>query len=230
MSAVNKIMWTAVGVGTCGVVVGIGLMMTGDWLGRRDEEALKAAAPSQAVVSPAATRTPANAAPSQIASGGAKMSGGQKMVEALAKLSDGTLFSPPVQEVVARAAEAITVVSDQERLVDRQQIFDATKGNPLPLVFSQSKFVPHLEGARSGLRVASLADSPWAKKAGLEAGDVLTSVNGKPILDPRNMGEIAKDLLSASEVAITVQRAGQDVHLQYHMGSVVQALRNSGNP
>ena len=236
MRTMGKMIWATAGVGAFGVIVGVGLMMAGDWLGRRDEAALKTAA------SVLPSSISANVAPSQIVnvaertdwapSGDVKTIGDQKMmVEAFTNLNNGTLFYKPTQEVVAQAANAITVVSDQERLVDRRQIWEATKGgNPFLLVFSQSKLVPHISGAQSGLRVASMADSPWAQKAGLQAGDVLTAVNGKSVLDPRQMGEIAKELISAPEVAITVQRAGQEVSLRYHMGPSAQALRNSGNP
>jgi len=225
MRTLSKIVWATVGVGSIGALVGIGLMMAGDWLGRRDEAALRAVIPAPvAVTSPAHLPIPGPATEAIVA-----VEPPLNVADMLATFQRGV--SSPTGATLAQAAEAITVVSDEERVVDRQQVLEATDGQPFQLVLSQTKFIPHLDGAQSGLRVASVTDSPWAKKAGLEVGDVLTAVNGRPILDPLQMGEIAGELLNASDVAVTVQRAGQEVNLQYHMkGSPAQAPLSSPNP
>lgn len=134
--------------------------------------------------------------------------------DALAALP--TYFESPTAETVALASEAVTVVSEQERVIDRTRLFTATEGNPLRLL-SQGRVVPHLEGAQSGLQVTWLADSPWAEKVGVQMGDVVTAVNGKPVFDPLTLGEIATDLFSAPMVDLAIQRDGRDVTLHYQM-------------
>lgn len=214
MRAMSKMMWATVGVGTIGVIAGVGLMFAGDWLGRRDEQALQTAVP-------APTRTPRKAAqPAPAPSVVSPTVTPAKPEGILAEFQRDP--TSPTEAAIEQAAEAITVVSDQERLVDRQQIFKATDGHPFRLL-TQTPLVAYLAGSQSGLRVSSVADSPWAEKLGLEAGDVVTAVNGKPVLDPQQVGEITNELFSAPEVAVTVQRAGQEVHLQYHMGPSAQA-------
>jgi len=120
-------------------------------------------------------------------------------------------------EMVERASLAVTVVSEQERVVDRHQLVEATQGHPLQLL-SQIRFVPHREGPVSGLQVAALAAySPWTQKVGLKVDDVVTAINGKPVLDLHQLTAITNDLLNAPNVDLTVQRAGQEVRLQYQM-------------
>lgn len=210
MRTMGNMLWATVGVGAVGVGVGVGLMMAGDWLGRRDEEALRVAVPA-----PITQSAPEAGA------------GSEEVSRALTTLQKD--LETPSLEALALASQAVTVVSDQERLVNRQQILEAMQGNPFRLL-SQARLVPHLDGPRSGLRVASVTDSPWMEKVGVEAGDVVTAINGKPVLDPRKMGAIAGDLFSASEVAITIQRAGQEKRLQYHMQPTAQAPISQGSP
>jgi hypothetical protein len=133
-------------------------------------------------------------------------------------------------EVAARASEAVTVVSEQERVVDRQQIIEATEGNPFQLL-TQTPVVPHFQGTQSGFRIASVADSPWTRHLGVQAGDVITAINGKPVLDPRKLSDIASDLFTAANVEVTIQRDGQPLTLHYQMdSSTAQALMGQGSP
>jgi len=139
-------------------------------------------------------------------------------------------IEPPTPEALAQASEAITVVSAQDRVINRQQVFEALQDNPFQLL-SQSRFVPHLDGAASGLQVAWVADSPWMKKVGLEVGDVVTTINGKAVLDPRRLPEVAQDLFGASTVNVTILRDGHELTLHYQMESPpAQPLPLAGSP
>ena len=225
MRTMSKITWAIVGVSSVGVLVGVGLLLAGDWLGRRDEAALRAVMPAPVPVTSPAIPPAASTEKASIAT----INDSIDISDVLAKLQRGA--SDPANAAAAyQAAQAITVVSDEERVVDRQQILEATHGSPIGLLLSQARLVPHLDGSDSGLRIASKAEGPWGEKVGLEVGDIVTAVNGKPVIDPLQMGAIAKTLLSADEVAVTVHRAGQDVNLQYHMGPPAQAPLGSVNP
>lgn len=126
---------------------------------------------------------------------------------------------PMAQQAAQRAATAVVVVSEQERVVDRDRLHQALQGSLLPLL-AQGRVIPHLEGMKfNGLRVTWLADSPWTQTVGLRVGDVVTAVNGKPLLDPRQMAEIVRDFHEAPTVELTVQRGGRAVSLRYEMVS-----------
>lgn len=211
MRAMSKLMWATAGVGTIGVMAGVGLMFAGDWLGRRDERALQLA-----VTGP--LRTLSETAQTMI-----PLIPEQTLAEFQRHMGS------PTEPAIAQAAAAITVVSDQQRVVDRQQIVEATGGNPFTLL-SQTPMVPHLAGSQSGLRIASVADSPWVDKLGMEAGDVVTAINGDAVLDPRKMPNIARALLTAPEIDITLQRTGQEVTLHYSMESAARAPISPGSP
>lgn len=320
MRTIGKTIWMAVGVAGFGVIAGIGLMLVGDLLGRRDESALRMAVPAAVRASSAtAQQTPAPGVPSRAAQPAADAGSSPRFAEqeslpalklvgtmladdpnnSLAIFEDieqqtrttmrrgerigswalttierrWVLFTTPqggearleldgdtLQAVVAaqqtssvislaltklqellgalspeaaaNAAQAITVVSSEERIVNRRQVlqtFEAHNGNPLQLL-SQWHVVPHLDGAASGFQVTSVADSPLTEKAGLKVGDVVTSVNGKPVLDPRKLGEIANDFFTAPDVVLTLQRNGQPLTLHYQTESSLLPLMGQASP
>jgi len=120
----------------------------------------------------------------------------------------------PAPEQLREAAEGITVISEQDRVVDRKKVFEGTDHTWL----MQARFVPELEGTSlSGLRVAALADSPLTQKWGLRAGDVILSINGKPILDPSALRAIQGDFARAQSLDLNVRRNGQEMTLRYQM-------------
>jgi serine protease Do len=66
-----------------------------------------------------------------------------------------------------------------------------------------------LKEARGALVAEPQADGP-AAKAGIEAGDVISSVNGKDISDPRDLARTIGSLSPEAAVRITVIRSGQE--------------------
>ena len=65
---------------------------------------------------------------------------------------------------------------------------------------------PVSESSASGYRLGALADSPYLKQTGLQAGDVLLSVNGRPVGDVRqDQGEI-DNILAQGSARLEVQR------------------------
>lgn len=127
-------------------------------------------------------------------------------------------FEALPEAVVAQAAEAITVVSEQERIVDRDQLLDTIESKVQQLLLSAGRVLPHLDGrGLTGFRITRLNSSPFTAKLGFQVGDVITAVNGRRILDPRNIEDIFTAILSDPNVAVTLQRAGQPLTLHYQM-------------
>jgi type II secretory pathway component PulC len=134
------------------------------------------------------------------------------------------------EAAITQAAEAITVLSEQERIVDREQVLDTIQGKVPQLLLSLGRVLPHLDAGRlTGFRITRLASSPFAAKLGLQTGDIITTVNGRRILDPRNIEAIFTAILSDPDVEVTLQRAGQPFTLHYQMAPP-PTLRSQGSP
>ena len=77
------------------------------------------------------------------------------------------------------------------------------------LGISVSSLSPQLAeyfGARDGVLVSSVTDESAAAKAGIKAGDVITSFNGSPVDDPSDVRRRAADLQDGDEFTIGVMR------------------------
>ncbi|MSS20013.1 S1C family serine protease [Pseudoramibacter porci] len=59
-----------------------------------------------------------------------------------------------------------------------------------------------------GIAVLSVAPGSGAEKAGIAVGDVITSVDGKSVNNPREMAATLADMHPGSKTALTVHRAG----------------------
>ncbi len=67
------------------------------------------------------------------------------------------------------------------------------------------------------LIVKVMPDSP-AAKAGLKAGDVLTSVNGQAVTDPGTVQELVENSQIGSSLSVKVSRGGDAVNLNIEVG------------
>jgi serine protease Do len=61
-------------------------------------------------------------------------------------------------------------------------------------------------GTKEGVLVSSVTDNSAAAKAGVKAGDVITSVNGTTVNDPSDVRRRVTDLSDGDEFTITVMR------------------------
>ncbi|MFW6094324.1 MAG: type II secretion system protein N [Pseudomonadota bacterium] len=68
---------------------------------------------------------------------------------------------------------------------------------------------PVNEGQAEGYRVDELADSPYLRQTGLQRGDVILSVNGRPVGDLQQDRQELDDVLSQGSARIEVQRGGR---------------------
>ncbi|MEO7917113.1 MAG: type II secretion system protein GspC [Dokdonella sp.] len=94
--------------------------------------------------------------------------------------------------------------------VNWQQTLDQVQKNPAQ--FAQLAAPVIQDGKLLGLRVRGL-DPATMTKLGLEAGDLVTAVNGIAIDSPQRATEILSSVQNAASVRVTVQRNGQPVDL-----------------
>jgi len=74
-----------------------------------------------------------------------------------------------------------------------------------------------LPEARGAIIAGVLRGGP-ADKAGVKPGDVLTTINGAPVSDPRNMLNLVAALQPGSSAKMTVQRQSQSLEVQVTVG------------
>jgi S1-C subfamily serine protease len=69
-------------------------------------------------------------------------------------------------------------------------------------------------GAKQGVLVSSVAADSAAAKAGIKIGDVITSVNGKPIEDAGELRESLWDDEAATKATVGVVRGGKELSIE----------------
>lgn len=121
----------------------------------------------------------------------------------------------PSDTALAEAAQAIQVISETERRVNRDAAIRAVRGNPLRLIMPARGNLRWEAGRLRGVMVTELDTSPWTEKVGLQVGDVILTVNGKSVTDASKMSEIYRELVSAPTLEVGVERHGQPVMLRY---------------
>lgn len=76
-------------------------------------------------------------------------------------------------------------------------------------LLSEAGLRPRMEGDRvTGYSVTPRGDGALLRQAGLQAGDVLLSVNGQP-LTPERYAELADELARQPQITLTYQRGGE---------------------
>lgn len=68
---------------------------------------------------------------------------------------------------------------------------------------------PVTEGAAQGYRLGNLAQSPYLAQTGLQAGDVVLSVNGRPVGDVQQDKQQLDNILAQGSARIEVQRGAR---------------------
>jgi len=86
-----------------------------------------------------------------------------------------------------------------------------------------------LKAARGALVAEPQANSP-AARAGIEAGDVITAVNGKEVKDARELTRTISNMAPGATVKLTVTRNGQEKIINVTLGELPSERRVSVNP
>ena len=74
--------------------------------------------------------------------------------------------------------------------------------------------IPRIDGGRvTGLTVRAEGDGQVFRSTGLQEGDVITAIAGRPITGPGDLQALGSQLSSGGQVAVTVERGGRAVPL-----------------
>ena len=75
-------------------------------------------------------------------------------------------------------------------------------------------FIPRLDGGRiSGLVVRSQGSGTAFRAAGLQDGDIVTAIAGRPVTGPGDVDRVAGEMAKGGTLAMTVERGGQTLPL-----------------
>ena len=66
-----------------------------------------------------------------------------------------------------------------------------------------------------GMKCTDIKSSSILHRVGVQDGEIVTSVDGKPTLSPRDMMRAVKDLKAANQAEIKVLRGGKEQKLNY---------------
>ena len=82
-----------------------------------------------------------------------------------------------------------------------------------------------LYGIPAGAAVQSVSDDSPAAKAGLQAGDVITSVNGTEITGSSDLVNLVSEAAIGDTLTMTVYRQGSTIELTVTVGEQVQSAQ-----
>jgi general secretion pathway protein C len=90
----------------------------------------------------------------------------------------------------------------------------ATAGVPAANLRQEIGFIPRIDGGRlSGLVLRSQGTGAVFAQAGLQDGDVLTSIAGRPVTGPDDIDRVGRDFAQGGNVPISVERGGRTLPL-----------------
>lgn len=79
---------------------------------------------------------------------------------------------------------------------------------------SEIGFIPRIDGGRiSGLVVRAQGTGSLFRRSGLQDGDVVTAIGGRPVNGPGDIERVAADFGGAATIPVTVERGGQTLPL-----------------
>ncbi|RMH51980.1 MAG: PDZ domain-containing protein [Zetaproteobacteria bacterium] len=100
--------------------------------------------------------------------------------------------------------------------LSRQVVNDAMAN--FSRLLSQARILPHFtNGKADGFLVTDIAAGSLYQRLGLQNGDILTGVNGKPVTSMEQAMNMYRQLQTASSVDVTVRRGGSDYVFHYEI-------------
>lgn len=90
----------------------------------------------------------------------------------------------------------------------------ASAGVPVGNLRQEVGFIPRIDGGRvSGLVLRSQGTGAVFAQAGLQNGDVLVSIAGRPVTGPDDIDRVAREFANGGNLPISVERGGQTLPL-----------------
>ena len=103
----------------------------------------------------------------------------------------------------------------------REVLEPLSRGERIERPYLGVSTAPHPDGAE----IQEITPGSPAADAGLEAGDVITSLNGRAVRDPDDVLDVIENLEPGDEVEVIVSRDGSERSLQVELGT-----RPQGSP
>lgn len=111
-----------------------------------------------------------------------------------------------------RTASGIRRVSDRERIIPRET-FNRQLNN-LPRLLQQARAIPHTEnGQAQGFRLVNIQSGSIFEDLGLQAEDIIHSVNGRQILSVEDALNTYRDLRTRRSFQVGLMRGGRQLTL-----------------
>jgi len=119
--------------------------------------------------------------------------------------------SPPLQANGARSGRVQKARVMPRRWVQRRL-------RDLPRLLTQARVVPHFKnGKADGFLITNIVPGSIYEQIGLQNGDIIKRVNGEAITTPQQAMAMYQALQTATEIELTIERAGQELQLRYQL-------------
>jgi general secretion pathway protein C len=124
---------------------------------------------------------------------------------------------PPVQAApVPSRGGGVRQVSKNQWLLDRQEVDGAIKN--LPQLLTKARIIPNFNnGKPDGFRIFAISKGSLYAKIGLQNGDILRSVNGIEVKDPKNFLKVFEQLKDESQITVDLVRRNQNETFNYEI-------------
>jgi serine protease Do len=140
------------------------------------------------------------------------------------------IFSPSGGSVgIAFAVPAETVKGVVAQISEKGSVTRGFIGVQIQEITPDIAETLGLKTARGALVAEPQANSP-AAKAGVEAGDVITAINGKEVADARDLARTISGMAPGVSVKLTVMRKGQEMSLNVTLGKLPDQRQASVAP
>jgi serine protease Do len=140
------------------------------------------------------------------------------------------IFSPSGGSVgIAFAIPADTVKSVVSQLKDHGSVTRGWIGVQIQPVTKDIADSLGLKKAEGALVAEPQPNSP-ATKAGIEAGDVITAVNGKPVKDARDLAKTIGTFQPKTEVKLSVLHKGSEKSITLTLGELPKSVEANASP
>jgi general secretion pathway protein C len=121
--------------------------------------------------------------------------------------------TPPPAPPLAAAAPRREPAPPGARAMDRSEV-ERRLGQEVPRILAETTAVPVMDDGRvKGLALTRIPESSLLTDAGLQAGDVLTEVNGTVVDSLASLMALYPKLQSATDLQAVVLRNGQPVRI-----------------
>ena len=125
---------------------------------------------------------------------------------------------PTAQPSVARAdySQGVKKTGAYDYELDRSMLDEQLQD--LTALGSQARIVPNYRnGKYEGFKLVGVRPGSLYRAIGIRSGDVVKSINGKPIDSPNKAIELFDKLKSSDQIALEIERRGQAKQLNYNI-------------